>query len=313
MELQQLRGFYYSAKLGSLTKAAEKMSITQSAVSQQIKALEDELSVKLFNRFGPRKDLTQDGKLFLNLITTIIQEIDGLKTTFEDRKGNQKGLLTIAATTFIIMNYLPTVINKFIKTHPNVRLTILERRWSEIVNLAQSGEIDFGITPVTQIPNNLKCFKLEPIDRVLIACEGHPLAQKKQVTLLDIAQYPMITYEKGLISRDDLDRVFNGVQLDIDVLMEATNAETIKRYVELGIGIAVIPKGALTPTQSKKMEVIPVSKYFGQSQYGVLLRKGKYLTSWTKNFILFLSPSLKKYFLSDNQTEEVNDSQKEMQ
>ena len=145
MEFQQLRGFFYSARLGNLTKAAEKMTITQSAVSQQIKSLEEELGVKLFNRFGPRKDLTSEGRLFYQIITPIIQEIDSLKITFEDMKGNQRGILTIAATTFMIMNYLPFMIKKFIDKYPHVRLTILERRWNEIVYMAQSGENDFGI------------------------------------------------------------------------------------------------------------------------------------------------------------------------
>jgi len=292
MEFQQLRGFYYSARLGSLTKAAEKMSITQSAVSQQIKALEGELHVKLFDRFGPRKDLTPEGKLFFNLITPLIQEIDSLKVTFEDLKGNQKGQLTIAATTFMIMNKLPNVIKNFTKKYAHVRLTILERRWNEIVHLAQAGEIDFGLAPISSIPTNLNYIKLEPVDRVLITCLNHPLSKKKTVTLLDIAQYPMITYEKGLVSRDEVDKVFEEVRRDIEVIMEATNSETIKRYVEMGIGIAIIPKIAILPTQTRLLEAIPIDQYLGKSQYGVILRKGKHITSWAKNFLLLLEPSI---------------------
>ena len=294
MEFQQLRGFYYSARLGSLTKAAERMTITQSAVSQQIKSLEEELSVKLFNRYGPRKDLTPDGELFLDLITPLIQDIDSLRTTFEDLKGNQKGLLTIAATTFMIMNYLPGIIKKFIRSYPNVRLIIEERRWTDIVTLCQSGEIDFGLAPTARIPQNLDFIQLDPIDRILITAKNHPLSTKKQVTLLDIVQYPMITYEKGLVSRDEIDEVFEQVQLDVEVIMEATNVETIKRYVELGVGVAVIPKIALLPHQKRSLTSIPVSKYFGQSYYGVILKKGKHITSWAHNFLILLKPGLKK-------------------
>lgn len=294
MEFQQLRGFYYSARLGSLTKAAEKMSITQSAVSQQIKSLEAELGVKLFNRFGPRKDLTHDGKLFFQLITPLIQEIDSLKVTFEDLKGNQRGVLTTAATTFMIMNHLPYVIKKFTKEYPHVRLTVLERRWNEIVSLTQSGEIDFGIAPLEKIPPNLNYIELKPIERVLITGMDHPLAKKNDLSLLDIAQYPMITYEKGLISRDEVDKVFEEVRLNVEVVMEATNAETIKRYVEMGIGIAIIPKSALSPAQTRRLKAIAVSKYFGKIHYCVILRKGKHITTWARNFLLLLNPSLKE-------------------
>ena len=294
MEIQQLKGFFYSARLGSLTKAAEKMAITQSAVSQQIKSLEEELGVKLFNRYGPRKDLTPDGRLFFDLITPLIQDIDTLKVTFEDLKGSQKGVLTIAATTFMIMNKLPRVIQQFTKNYPNVRLNVLERRWSEIVLLAQTGEIDFGLAPVGGIPSNLNFIKLQPIERVLITCQNHPLSKKVNVTLLDIAQHPMITYEKGLVSRDVIDHVFEEVNLEVDVVMEATNSETIKRYVELGIGISIIPKIAILPTQERLLEIISVDRYFGKSQYGVILRKGKHITSWAKNFLLLLEPSIRE-------------------
>ena len=246
MEFQQLRGFYFSAKMGSLTKAAEKMSITQSAVSQQIKALEYELGVKLFNRYGPKKDLTPDGELFLNLISPLIQEIDSLKITFEDVKGSQKGVLTIAATTFMIMSHLPVVIKKFKQQYPSVRFTILERRWCEIINLANAGEIDFGITPNRDPHPSLDTYKLDPIERVLITPPDHPLAKMDKITIEDIASHPIVTYEKGLITRKEFDHVFKNYNLEPDVVMEATNAETIKRYVEIGIGIAVIPQSALS-------------------------------------------------------------------
>jgi len=292
MEIQQLKGFYYSVKLGSLTKAAERMSVTQSAVSQQIKSLEEELKVKLFSRIGPRKDLTPDGKLFFDLITPLIQKIEALKTTFTDMKGNQKGTLTIAATTVMIMHYLPPIIKKFTNKYHTVKLTILERRWNEIVSLAESDEIDFGIAPIVNLPQNLSYIKLEPIDRILITSLNHPLAKKKHVTPKDISNYPMITYEKGLVHRDEFDRVFDREKINIETIMEATNAETIKLYVEMGIGVAIIPKIAISPLSCRRLNTISMNKYFGRSQYGVILRKGKYITSWAKNFLLLLNPSI---------------------
>ncbi|MCD6115378.1 LysR family transcriptional regulator [bacterium] len=296
MEFQQLRGFYFSAKMGSLTKAAEKMSITQSAVSQQIKALEYELGIKLFNRYGPKKELTPDGELFLNLISPLIQEIDSLKITFEDVKGSQKGVLTIAATTFMIMSHLPVVIKKFKQQYPSVRFTILERRWCEIINLANAGEIDFGITPNRDSHPNLDTYKLDPIERVLITPPDHPLAKMDKITIEDIARHPIVTYEKGLITRKEFDQVFKNYNLEPDVVMEATNAETIKRYVEIGIGIAVIPQSALSTSPTHFVKVIPISEYFGTSCYCVVLRKGKHVTQWSKNFLYLLDPKFEVIF-----------------
>jgi DNA-binding transcriptional LysR family regulator len=294
MEIQQLKGFYYSAKMGSLTKAAEKLSVTQSAVSQQIRSLEVELGVQLFNRIGPRKELTPDGEIFLNLISNIIQDMDSLKTMFEDQKGSQSGLLTLAATTLMIMDVLPGIVKTFIKDYPHIRITILERRWDEVVSLMQSGDIDFGIGPIRSIPSNIDFIEIKAFERVLITSMDHPLTQKRNVTLEDITKYPMITYEKGLITRGEIDRVFKEANLDVGMIMEATNAETIKRYVETGIGVAIIPKIALFPTQIHRLKAINVNRYFGKLHYGIILRKGKYLTSWAKNFLYLLDPALEE-------------------
>ncbi|MCK5145201.1 LysR family transcriptional regulator [bacterium] len=292
MEMQQLRGFYYSARLKSLTKAAEKLSVTQSAVTQQIKNLERNLDVQLFNRYGPRKELTPEGQLLFDLVAPVVQEFEGIQSTFDDLKGQEHGAMTIAATTLMIMNFLPFVVKRFARQYPHVRLIIRERRWDEIIELAQLGEIDMGISPIVKMPQNLQYFPLEPIGRMLITGLGHPLAQKSLVTLADIAQYPMIAYETGTVARGEVDRVFQRAQLSLEVVLEATNAETIKRYVEMGIGIAIIPKIALTPEQTPRLVAIPVHDQFEETHYGVILRKGKHLTAWAKNFLLLLNPAL---------------------
>lgn len=295
MEIQQLKGFYYSAKMGSLSKAADKLSITQSAVSQQIKTLESELGVHLFNRYGPRKELTPDGEIFLELISGIVQEMDTLKLTFQDRKGEEKGLLTIAATTLMIMDVLPFIVKNFREQYPNVTLIILERRWNEVVSLTLSGEIDFGLAPILHQISNLEYVEMASFERVLITSLDHPLANKHNVTLKDISSYPMVVYEKGLVTRGEVDNVFRKAGLEVNTVLEATNAETIKRYVEMGIGVAIIPKIALFPTQIHRLKVINVNRFFGKMMYGMLRRKGKYLTSWAKNFLYILNPDLKHY------------------
>jgi len=295
MDIQRLKGFYYSAKFGSLTKAAEKMNITQSAVSQQISSLEEELNTKLFHRYGPQKDLTHDGEIFFELISSIIVSIEDLIITFEDMRGTEKGILTFAATTFIIMNLLPEIITKFSEKYQEIKFRILERRWQEIISLTQSGEIDFGITPIhNNIPKNLEVIKLEPIERILITSKGHELSKKKNITLYDIQKYPIVTYEKGLIAREELDENFRKHNLNPYIIMEATNAETIKQYVEKGIGIAIIPKTAIYGEHKLFLEVIPISHFCNNSLYGIIIKKGKYITNWTKKFLSMLTPDWAK-------------------
>lgn len=290
VEIQQLRGFYYSAKLKSFSKAAERLSVTQSAVSQQVRALEDKLSVRLFNRFGPKMELTLDGEIFLELITSIVESIDTLQTTFDDLKGTSKGIVTFAATTMMIMDVLPLIVTKFRRHFPKVKVKILERRWEEVVSMTQASEIDFGLTPVACLPNNLLYWELDPIKRVLITNFDHPLSKKKNVTLEDIASFPMVAYEEGTITRGEFERVFKEANLSVDIVMEATNAETIKRYVEMGIGIAIVPKVALFHTRAHKLNIISIDEYTEKMRYGVVMKKGKHLTKWTKNFLLMLNP-----------------------
>jgi DNA-binding transcriptional LysR family regulator len=292
VEIQQLRGFYYSAKLGSFSKAAKKLSLTQSAVSQQVKALEEKLEVYLFDRYGPKMELTLDGEIFLDLITSIVESMESLQSTFEDLKGQSKGTVTFAATTMMIMDVLPYIVKKFKKRFPQVKINILERRWNEVVSLAQAGEIDFGLSPVKDMPQNLIFLELKPLTRVLITSRDHPLSLQKQVDLEDVAKYPVIAYESGTITRGEFDRVFKEANLDLDIVMEATNVETIKRYVEMGIGIAIVPRVALFQSRSHDLSIITVNGYPEKMGYGIVLKKGKHLTSWTKNFLLLLHPDL---------------------
>ncbi len=292
--MQQLKGFYYSARLSSLTKAAEKLAVTQSAVTQQIKTLEKQLKVKLFDRFGPRIELTIDGQIFFDLIAPIVQDVDNLTHIFDDLKGKDLGTLSIAATTVIIMNYLPSPIKRFVSEYPNVKLTILERRWSEIVAMTRLGEIDLGIAPIEHELPHLAYFPIKPMKRVLITALGHPLSRKKSVTLEDIAKYPLITYEPGLVARGELDSIFEKHGLRTEVALEATNAETIKRYVEMGIGIGIIPKIAMLPDQASRLVAIPMSEHFEESHYGVIMRKGRHITSWAKRFLILINPEFEE-------------------
>lgn len=302
VEIQQLRGFYYSAKLKSFSKAADKLSVTQSAVSQQVRHLEEKLGVHLFNRYGPRMELTLDGEIFLELISSIVQAMDTLQTNFDDLKGNTRGTLTFAATTMMIMDVLPLIVKKFRKRYPGVKIKILERRWDEVVALTQSSEIDFGLTPVQCIPSNIHYWELDPIERVLITSIDHPLLKKQSITLKDIAEYPMVAYEEGTITRGEFDRVFTESELDVDIVMEATNVETIKRYVEMGIGVAIVPKVALFQSHTHKLEIINISQYTEKMRYGVMVKKGKHLTSWTKNFLLLLNSSLAQFLPANSES-----------
>ena len=248
MVWQQIIGFHHVAKLQSFTKAASATFRTQSALSQQNKALEKELDCPLFERIGKRNlRLTLAGERFLKFTENLLEKHDRLIDDLNEIKGLQIGRLRIAAQFATLYFLLPEIVRRYIRLYPKVELNLLDCPLDDIIQLVNSGDIDFGITPVTKIPPNLKCIKLNPYERVLITSANHPLAKKKKVTLLEIAQYPMITYEEGLVTRKEFDQIFKEIHLDIEIIMEATNAETIKKYVEMGVGIAIIPKIALHP------------------------------------------------------------------
>ena len=178
MEWQQIIGFYHAARLGSFTKAAEATFRTQSAISQQIKNLEEEFGVELFERIGKRKlRLTSAGKRFLRFTERVLGNYDSLIEEFNELENSQKGHLRIAAPFTTLYHLIPSTLKRYTEMFPNIELTILDRSQQDILELVKNGDIDFGLLLESNAFKDLMAFRWKKVQTVLMTPLGHPLTR----------------------------------------------------------------------------------------------------------------------------------------
>lgn len=289
MQLQQLTGFYWSGRYGSFSLAGKRLNLGQSAISHQVKALERELGVKLYERLGRGIRLTSDGEILFEYAASIIQKLDDIDAHFAELAHKESRRIVFAAYRGYMMYQLPTCVEKFKKKYPNVQVTIMNRILdSEILSMVVAGEIDFGITASWNDFTGMDYYQTAEYDMFLCTAPDHPFAKRKKVTLREIAKEPLILYEKQNSIRRRIDEVFERLGLWHNVIIETGGAGIIKEYVKLGLGVTIISGISLSLKDAQPMRMIPVTNYFGKLGYGVALRKGKYLTPATKEFIRIL-------------------------
>ncbi len=289
MQLQQLMGFYWSARYGSFSLAARRLNVGQSAISHQVKALEQELGVKLYERQGKGIQLTENGKVLFEYAAAIVRKVDDIEAHFADlaHKGSRR--VVFAAYRGFMMYRLPHCVEEFQRRYPDVQVTIMNRILdSEILAMVMSGEIDFGVTASWNEFTGMDFFEIARYDMFLCTAPRHPLANRTRVTLREIAREPLILYERGNSIRRRIDEVFERAGLWPTVRIETGGAEVIKEYVRRGLGVTIISGISLSPQDAQPLAMIPVTHYFGELGYGVAIRKGKYLGPMVKEFLYIL-------------------------
>ncbi len=290
MEWQQIIGFYYVAKLGSFTKAANATFRTQSAISQQIKNLEEELGCQLLERIGKRKiRLTSAGEKFFRFSETIQERHTSLMEELNEVKRLQKGRLRIAAPFTTLFHLFPLALKHYIKQFPNVELNILDRSQQDILELIKNGDIDFGITVASMVPKDLMVLRWKRVRTVIITPVGHPLAKEKRVTLKQIGKYPLILPPTNLKYRRGLEERFQKLGINYHIVMESSNVELSSLYVEMGLGIsfATVVKD-LPEFKKRRLEFLPMDHFFKPDHIAVVKRKDKTLISYKDAFVNIL-------------------------
>jgi DNA-binding transcriptional LysR family regulator len=282
--LQNLRSFCYAAQLGSISKAAEQASLSQPSVSLQIQALEQELKVSLFQRRGPKINLTPEGQALYNLAWPLVEAIDGLPSAFQSsRLGLEAGWLNIAAGESTILYILPEFIQEFARTYPGIELKLHNVTGREGLKQLRNDAVDFAVGSMIEVPDDIQYIPTFSYDPMLITAVGHPLTKLARVTVKDVAKYPLILPPQHLTTWRVVDYVFQKYRLNYRVALEAGGWEVIKRYVELGLGISVVTGICLTGKE--RLAAIPFNRYFPKRTYGLVLRKGKLLSPPALRFI----------------------------
>ncbi len=289
--LQQLRGFCAVVEAKGVSKAAAKLRLTQPTVSLQVQALERELHTRLFDRKGPRIELTPEGALLYELARPLLQGLVEIDGDFEARRNKvEQGRLAIAAGESTIQYVLPTTVQKFARVHPGITMALNNVTGMDGLQQLRERRVDFCIGPLLDIPADLEFEPVVAFDPVLITTSNHPLSKLPKVTLRQISKYPLILPPRHLSTWRQVELVFLQHQIPYEVRMEMGGWEVIKRYVELGLGISIVINVCLTGRE--KLEVIPVKRYFPQRIYGIVKLKGRPLSPQARNFIEMLRDSV---------------------
>ena len=284
---QQLRGFCYSASLGSISKAAKFIGLSQPAVSQQIRSLEEELAVTLFVRRGANIHLTPDGELLHKMVRPLMEKLEHLDREFKhQRTGVEEGYVEVAAGGSTILYVLPKFVTEFRNAHPKIELRLHNVTGQDGLTELRTGLVDFAVGPMSEVPADLEFHAMQSYEPVVITCLGHPLARQKKLSLEDLSRYPLVLPPRNLSTWGIVDSTFKKHGLAYQVAMEVGGWEEIKKYVEHGLGISIISSVGITGQD--KVEVIPAGAFFPKRMYGVVVRKGGMLSLQAQRFISLL-------------------------
>lgn len=297
MNFQQLRIIRETVRRNfNLTEVGNALFTSQSGVSKHIKDLEDELGVELFVRKGKRLlGLTDPGKDLLVLVERMLHDARNIKTLAEQYSQRDVGQLTVAATHTQARYALPRVIGEFKKAFPRVHLKLHQGSPQEIVDLLLEGEADIGIaTEAVAEHQEIASFPFYHWHHALVVPDGHPLLALDKLTLDAIAEHPVITYHEGFTGRARIDRVFAEAGLAPDVIMSALDADVIKTYVELGLGVGIVASMAFHPKRDDGLVLIDCQHLFPENTAHIAIRRGHYLRGFAYRFIELCSPDLRE-------------------
>jgi DNA-binding transcriptional LysR family regulator len=287
--LKQLRAFCRAAQTGSISEAAERLFLSQPTVSLQIQALEREMGIVLFERRGPRIQLTPQGEVLYQLAQPLVEGIDKLDETFSAHFGKmESGELNIAAGESTILYVLPEPLQRFTKEYPGIRIKLHNVTGRDGMAMLRADEADLAVGSMLDVPEDIEYRPSLFFDPTLITPLDHPLAELDEVTLEDISPHGLILPPRHLATWRVVEMVFNQHGLPFHVALEAGGWEIIKKYVELGMGISIVTDVCLTGEE--KIARKPLKRYFPQRSYGVVVRKGKFLTPQARRFIEMMDP-----------------------
>jgi DNA-binding transcriptional LysR family regulator len=285
--LKQMRAFCEVVRTGSITLAAQKMFLSQPSVTLQIQAMERELGVTVFERRGPVLKLTPDGEALYALAKPLVDGIDSLEENFAAQHGKlDSGELNICAGESTILYILPEAVRRFVAAYPRIQLKIHNETGRDGLKMLRADEVDIVVGSMLDVPDDITYHPVVTHDPALIVPLNHPLANKTKVTLEEISQYGLILPPRHLSTWRMVKYVFQQHNLTFSVTLEAGGWEVIKKYVELGMGISIVTDICLTGTE--KLVHIPLKQYFPQRGYGLVLRKGRFLSPQARRFVEIL-------------------------
>lgn len=291
--LKPLRAFCQVARLGSVSRAAEALYVSQPAITLQLQALERELGVRLFERVGRRLTPTREGDALYELARPLVEGLDALPATFREQiRGLDAGELHVAAGSSTILYLLPKIVEAYRAAHPEVKLVLHNVTGAGGLDLLRSDGVDLAVGSMLDVPGDLAYAPVYRFDPMLITPPDHPLAAKDTLTLEDLSPYGLILPPKRLTTYRLVDLVFQQNRVPYTVALEVGGWEVIKQYVAMGLGISIVTSICLTESDRERLAARSLAKYFPPRSYGIVVRKGKYLSPQARDFVELITPQL---------------------
>jgi LysR family cys regulon transcriptional activator len=295
MKLQQLRYIWEVAHHDlNVSATAQSLYTSQPGISKQIRLLEDELGVEIFSRSGKHLTrITPAGEAILAVAGDILKQVESIKQVAQEFSDETKGSLSIATTHTQARYVLPDIISSFIEKYPDVSLHMQQGTPMQISEMAANGTADFAIaTEAMDLFKDLVMMPCYKWNRSIIVPKGHPLTRIKGIALGDVADYPIVTYVFGFTGRSKLDDAFRDQGLAPKVVFTASDADVIKTYVRLGLGIGIIAHMAYDEKLDSDLEVIEAQHLFAPSVTRIGFRKGTFIRGFMYDFIERFAPHL---------------------
>lgn len=297
MKLQQLRCIYEVINNDfNISNAAKAIHTSQPGVSKQIQLFEQELGVQIFQRHGKRlMGLTDPGALVYKSIEKILRESKNIKNISAEYENNDTGVFTIATTHTQARYKLPMVVESFVKKYPNINLNIHQGNPSQVTEQILDGEADVGIaTEAISQDNKIFCIPCYSWNRSLVMPREHPLAKEPNITLKHLVSYPLITYDYAFTGSTIVSKVFKEANLEPNIMLTAIDADVIKTYVNLNLGIGLIAEMAFNKEKDKELIARDVSHLFPISTTYIGIRQESFVRNFTFDFIRMFIPSKTK-------------------
>lgn len=297
MNFQQLRYLQEIARNDlNISQAAEALYTSQPGISKQIKLLEEELGIEIFVRNGKRiASMTEPGRQVLEVAQRLLLEADNLKLIGQEYRSQDSGSLTIATTHTQARYALPLAVKHFIQRYPAVKLNLHQGSPTQIAEQALSGEADIAIaTEALDQYDELVTLPCYEWRHCLIVPEAHPLLDESDLTMDKLANYPIVTYDSAFSGRSKINQAFSAAGVTPNVVLTAIDADVIKTYVELGLGIGIVAEMAFVPERDTHLRKLSLAHLLSPVVTRLALRRNEFLRGYTYHFIELFAPQLRR-------------------
>ncbi len=295
MTLQQLKYLVAIADSGlNITAAAERLYTSQPGISKQLKLLEQELGVQLFTRKGKSlAAITPAGRDVIARARRIMREAENIRHLASDLSGEQEGTLSIGTTHTQARHVLPEVIKEFRERYPKINLELHQGTSEQIAELIAANRVDFAIaTGSRQLFPGLVLLPCFSWDRIVLVPNGHPLTRVRDLTLAELARHPLVTYVFGTTGESSFKRAFADQGLEPNVVFTARDADIIKTYVRMGMGVGILAPMAFECQDQKDLTALPAAGLFPRVTTWLGFRRDSVLRRYMVDFVALFAPHL---------------------